>query len=38
MHPQPPPLIIAGNVQKESDELVILGVAFDSKMTFEKQM
>ena len=36
MHPQSPLLTICGTVQKESDDLVILGVTFDSKMTFEK--
>ena len=36
MHPQSPPLTIGGTVLKESDNLVILGVTFDSKMTFEK--
>ena len=36
MHLQP--LIIGGTVLKESDHLVILGVTFDSKMTFEKHL
>ena len=36
MHPQSPPFTIGGTVLKESDDLVILGVTFDSKMTFEK--
>ena len=36
MHPQSPPLTTGGTVLKESDYLVILGVIFDSKMTFEK--
>ena len=36
MHPQSPPWTIGGTVQKESDDLAILGVTFDSKMTFEK--
>ena len=36
MHPQSPALTIGGTVLKESDDLVILGVTFDSKMTFEK--
>ena len=31
MHPQSPPLTIGGTVLKESDDLVILGVTFDSK-------
>ena len=35
MHPQSP---IGGTVLKESDVLVILGVIFDSKMTFEKHL
>ena len=38
MHPQSPPLTIGGTVQKESDDFVILGVTFDSKMTFEKDL
>ena len=32
------PLTIGGTVLKESDDLVILGVTFDSKMTFEKHL
>ena len=36
MHPQSPALIIGGTVLKEFDDLVILVVTFDSKMTFEK--
>ena len=32
MYPQSPPLTIGGTVLKESDDLVILGVTFDSKM------
>ena len=35
MHPQSPALTSPRTVQKESDDLVILGVTFDSKMTFE---
>ena len=35
MHPQSPALTIGGTVLKDSDDLVILGVTFDSKMTFE---
>ena len=35
MH-QSPALTISGTVLKESDDLVILGVIFDSKMNFEK--
>ena len=42
MHPQSPPLTIGltigGTVLKESDDLVILGVTVDSKMTFEKHL
>ena len=38
MHPQSPPLTVGGTVLKESDDLVILGVTFDSKMTFEKHL
>ena len=38
MHPQSPPLTIGGTVLKESDDLVILGVTFYSKMTFEKNL
>ena len=38
MHPQSPPLTIGGTVLKESDDLVILGVTFDSKMTFEQHL
>ena len=38
MHPQSPPLAIGGTVLKESDDLGILGVTFDSKMTFEKHL
>ena len=34
-HPQSPPLTIGGTVLKESDVLVISGVTFDSKFTFE---
>ena len=35
MHPQSPPLTIGGTVLKKSDDLVILGVTFYLKMTFE---
>ena len=35
MHPQSPAFTIGGTVLKESDDLVILGVTLDSKMTFE---
>ena len=38
MHPQSPPLTIGGTVLRESDDLVILGVTFDSKMTFQKRL
>ena len=38
MHPQSPPLTTGGTVLKESDDLVILGVTFDSKMTFVKHL
>ena len=38
MHPQSLPLTIGGTVLKESDDLVIMGVTFDSKMTFEKHL
>ena len=38
MHPQSPPFTIGGTVLKESNDLVILGVTFDSKMTFEKHL
>ena len=36
MHPQSPILTIGGTVLNESDDFVILGVTFDSKMAFEK--
>ena len=38
MHPQSPPLTIGGTVLKECDDPLILGVTFDSKMTFEKHI
>ena len=38
MHPQSSSLTIGGTVLKESDDLVILGVTFDSKMTFENHL
>ena len=38
MHPQSPALTIGGTVLKESDDLAILRVTFDSKMTFEKHL
>ena len=36
VHPQLTPLTLGGTVLKESADLVILGVTFDVKMTFEK--
>ena len=38
MHPQSPTLPIGGTVLKESDDLVILSVTFDSTMTFWKPL
>ena len=38
VHPQSSPLTIGRTVLKESDDLVILGVTFDSKMTFKKHL
>ena len=38
MHPQSPSSTIGGTVRKESDDLDILGVTFDSKMTFDKHL
>ena len=38
MHPQSSPLTIGRTVLIESDDLVILGVTFDSKMTFVKHL
>ena len=40
MHPRSPALTvtIGGTLLKESDDLVILGVTFDAKMTFEKHL
>ena len=38
MHPQSPPLTIGRTVLKEPDDLVILGVTFDSNLTFEKHL
>ena len=38
MHPQSPTLTIDGTVLKGSDDLDILGVTFDSKLTFEKHL
>ena len=38
MYPQSLSLTIGGTVLKESADLDILGVTFDSKMTFEKHL
>ena len=38
MDPQSPALTIGGTVLKESDGLVMLGVTFDFKMTFQKHL
>ena len=38
MHPPPPPLTIGGTVLNEFDDLVILGLTFDSNMTFDKHL
>ena len=38
IHPQSHPITIGRTVLKESDDLVILGVTFDSKLTFEKHL
>ena len=38
MNLQSPALTIGGTVLKESDDLIILRVTFDSKMTFEKHL
>ena len=38
MHPQSSPLTIDGTVLKEADDLDILGVTFDSTLTFEKHL
>ena len=38
MHPQSQPLTIDGTVLMESDDLNILGVTFDSKLTFESHL
>ena len=38
MHPQSPVLTICGTVLKESDDLVVLGVSFNSKTTLEKHL
>ena len=36
VHPQLTPLTLDGTVLGESADIVILGVTFDAKMTFEK--
>ena len=38
MHPQSPALTIGGTMLKKSDDLVILGVTFDSEMTFQNHL
>ena len=38
VYPQLTPLILDGTVLKESADLVIFGVTFDAKMTFEKHL
>ena len=38
MHPKSPAFTIGGIMLKESNALVILGVKFDSMMTFEKHL
>ena len=38
MHPQSPSLTVSGTAVKESVDLDILGVTFDSKMIFQKQL
>ena len=38
MHPQSPTVTIGGTVLNESYDLTILGVTFDSKMTFGKHL
>ena len=38
MHPQSPPFAIGGTALKESDDLVIFGMSFNSKLTFEKHL
>ena len=38
MLPQSPSLTIGGTVVKKSDDLVMLGVTFDSRMTFENRI
>ena len=38
VHPQLTPLTLDGTVLGESADLVILGVTFDAKLTFEKHL
>ena len=38
MHPQSPALTIGGTMLKETEDIVILGVTFGSKITFEKHL
>ena len=38
VHPTLTSLTLDGTVPKESADLIILGVTFDAKMTFEKQL
>ena len=38
MHPHSPPFTIDGTVLKQSDDLDILGVTFDCKLTFDKHL
>ena len=38
MHPESLTLTIVGTVLKESDDIVILRVTFDSKMNLEKHL
>ena len=38
VHPQLTPLTLDGTVLKESADLVILGVMFNARMTFEKHL
>ena len=38
MHPQSPTFTFGGTVLMESDDLVILGVIYDSKITFETHL
>ena len=38
VHPQLTPFTLDGTVPKGSADLVILGITFDAKMTFEKNL